>query len=186
MVRIATRSAVVALCLVIAGCANVPPRELPAEDLKAKAEFVSRATGYDLNPLPSILISKHAMDRARAGLTERVAYSPALTYSRGIIYVDETQGHPGAAAYEAAIIHELVHHGQRMAYLKVARSRDRAEADRFRRERGWICGRSLEREAIRVQLEWLRGRDEIERIRLRTLDIDKLSACPSGWSPNLF
>lgn len=181
------RLSILICMLVLAGCAQFEqkPYEISALDLHPYAEFVERHTGYNLNPLPRVVVNQRELRIAYANTSSIFTYIPRAMYERGVMYIDHTRFNLNDAHSLSSLVHELVHHGQYLAYVKARAKGPEAERS-LRNQKGWICNASAEREAHAITIEWARSVDVSTLRRLERVNIAAYADCASGWTDTLF
>lgn len=177
------------LGLIVGGCAVTEPHEIDPSSIRPLIEFVERETGYRLDPLPRIIVDRERMSKDWSGTASVWAYVPRASFSAAsgepIIYLDHTRYQRGSVEWDAALVHELTHHGQYLAYMRVRRMGPEAER-KFREQRGWLCSKSTEWEAEGTEVKYLRRRDPALAARLESGGLANYASCPRGWDKSLF
>jgi hypothetical protein len=176
--------------ILLAGCAGLTPapREIDLSSIKPLVEFVERETGYSLRPLPRFVIDHEEMAMARGG-SGPFAYVPygmfAVLDGQPTVYLNPAQYDPHKPAVLSTLVHELVHHGQFLAY-EAARAKGSGAETELRYRKKWECGRSVEREAYGVQIRWLRQNDPAGYHSMQSANVSYASACLFGSEKDLF
>jgi hypothetical protein len=175
--------------ILLAGCAGLDqkPYELSADQIMPHVRFVERETGYSLRPLPRVAVNGPEMRRVVSGSDSPFAYVPygafLVVNGQPTIYLDPARWGTLDSRIVSTVVHELVHHGQYLAYER-ARAEGREAA--LRQQKGWACGASTEREAYEVQRQWARSADPALYNSLLRTNVASLSACTRGTEVDIF
>lgn len=183
------------LVLLLGACSTAPhPVTISEDTLRPYIEFVEANTDYKIHEPPAVISDAATFRRAWSNSTSIFAYSPTA----GFMVIDNGRGKPvpvvfiagdrtayGSVSWQSSIVHELVHYAQYLAYIN-ARSLGEAEERKLRNRKGWICGASTEREAVTLEIAFLRTRDTELMRRFERVNLAHYSSCPNGPSEMVF
>lgn len=162
------RAAQIALAaFTLAACSTVQPYELTADQIRPYIEFVEKETGYKLAPLPAVVAASPDFQKRKnsdlLGLHEQSSAffipvalnrTPQGAYHGGLIVLDGSRFRFEDLRQQSVLVHELVHHGQFLALYNAALSGIQAVTNLVT-EKGWVCPKSKEAEAYRIQNTWI-------------------------------
>jgi len=173
--------------VLLSGCAQLEraPYDLSHDQLAPYVQFVLDNTEYSLAPLPRVIVDRREMTLAYSGSASALAFAPFALAWNGNIYLDHTRFDISQPRHRSTLVHELVHHGQYLAYQRAVAAGPNAVAS-LRARKGWDCNKSLEHEAYAVELKWAKQYD-IEAYRsIDAVNVHQMAACPRGYRDQLF